>query len=149
MNWLRSNYSPILSILTTVLVGAILIMLVNVQSQNAMRLKNQRKILDQLQESTNILQASNDRQTKYIQCLLAAHGESQLIGSDVEAECTRIINNTVINITPDDASNPQTPTATQAPVQPSTPTPPQPPQRNPIVAPVVDGVNNVLKRLGL
>lgn len=90
---------------------------------------------------------SNDRQTRYIQCLLAAHGESQFVGTGVENQCAKMANNvTLEDVTKPQNSDIQTTTSSTNDTQ--NPTPPTPPQRS-FISPAIDVINKVLKGVSL
>lgn len=147
INHYRRLYAPIILILIIIGVGMAILGIANQLKQNEQRIdesktiiENQGKILDSIDKVVGDLKADNDRQTRLITCLLAIHGESDIISEENEAECRQTVEDGV-NQPATSASQqtteqaqpaqttPTTPNPTpEAPEEPEPPKPPEPPQ---------------------
>lgn len=74
-------------------------------------LDNTSTIIKNLQQAVNDLKADNQRQTRYISCLLALQGRGDLVAPDVQNQCEKMSSNVGIN----DVTKTPAPQASQTP----------------------------------
>lgn len=96
--------------------------------------KNTEKIIKDLEIAVDDLKADNARQTRFIECLLAFHGASELISQEVQDQCERMS----ANVELEDVTRPQTtPSVSVTQTTPGlTQTPPTSPEDNTPTPPV-------------
>lgn len=94
------------------------------------------QLVEDLQVAVDDLKDDNARQTRFIECILALHGEGRLVSEDVRLQCEKMSSRVdITDVTrqpdaPGTQTAPATPESEQQPQSPTPPdnTPPEPPE---------------------